>query len=109
MRYKRRYVLVKIIGITSAEEASKAVYSTMNRLYPLLGIKSNFRVLNELAVKLDGEIMTVVSVSNKYINDAIFILSLMRRFYNANLITVITSGSLRRIKSEEKKYGSDVA
>ena len=45
MRYKRRYVLVKIIGITSAEEASKAVYSTMNRLYPLLGIKSNFRVL----------------------------------------------------------------
>ncbi len=101
MRYKKRYILLYISGLENGEDVEKLLYSTMNRVDPLLAIKSNFRVVKELT-RSEGENATlVVSVNNESKDHAIFVLSLMSKFYKSNMLTIKISGSLKRLKEEE--------
>ncbi len=106
MRYKRRYLLIAISGIDSPEEFEKRIHFTLNKLDPFLGIDANVRIIKELTLKSKNDVIGVISVNNKYLNHAIFILSMMGRFFKSNLLTLISSGSLKRLKAEEKTWNN---
>lgn len=106
MRIKKRYFLVSISGIDTQEEFEKRIFNTINKLAPLLVIKANIRVIKDLSIKIGQNIMGVISVNNDYKYEAIFILSLISKFYKSNLLTLKSSGSLKSIKLEETRHGT---
>ncbi len=107
MRTKKRYLLVEISGITSAEEFEKAVRSTLNNLEPLISIKANLRIIKDCFSSTPDSILGILSVDNSYKNQVIFLLSLIGKFYKSNLLTLKSSGSLKKIKLEETRYGTN--
>ncbi|MBE5729627.1 hypothetical protein IG206_02400 [Candidatus Parvarchaeota archaeon] len=106
MRYKKRYILVKVSAIDSVEKFRDLVYSTINKFEPTLGIKSNLKVLDDVYLREKGGLLGVIRVSNKYKYQVIFTLSLMERAFPFNLITLSNSGSLKRLKGRLKDYGT---
>ncbi|MCL4398377.1 MAG: Rpp14/Pop5 family protein [Candidatus Parvarchaeota archaeon] len=99
MRYKKRYFLVEIDGISSQEDFEKQLYSTLNRMEPFLAIRSNFRVIKDMT-KFDGSrAIGVIAVNNEYKYRVIFSLSLISKFYKSNLLTIMNSGNIKKIKS----------
>ncbi|EGD71845.1 MAG: hypothetical protein CSMARM4_0012 [Candidatus Parvarchaeum acidiphilum ARMAN-4_'5-way FS'] len=99
MRYKKRYFLLRIEGVSSQEDAEKQLYSTLNKLEPFLAIRSNFRVIKGLT-KFDGNnALVVIAVNNEYKYKVIFSLSLISKFYKSNLLTIMNSGNIKKIKS----------
>jgi RNase P/RNase MRP subunit POP5 len=107
MRVKRRYFLVSISGIDSEEEFEKRIFFVANKLSPLLAIKSNLRVIKDRGIKTPDGFLGVVSVNNVYKSEVVFILSLIGKFYKSNLLTLKSSGSLKKIKFEETRYGTN--
>ncbi len=75
------------------------MYSTLNNIEPFLAIRSNFRVIKGLT-KFDGEkARGVIVVNNEYKYRVIFSLSLISKFYKSNLLTIMNSGNIKKIKS----------
>lgn len=107
MRVKRRYFLVSLSGVDSEEEFEKRIFSVLNKMSPLLSIRANVRVVKELTLKKDGFVLGVISVNNVYKSEVLFILSLIGKFYKSNLLTLKSSGSLKRLKSEETRHGTN--
>lgn len=106
MRIKRRYVLVYMSGVDNRDEFEKRLFATVNRLSPLFAIKANLRTIKELYMGTKDGILGVISVNNEYKYEAIFILSLIGKFYKSNLLTLKSSGSLKSIKLEETRHGT---
>jgi RNase P/RNase MRP subunit POP5 len=99
MRYKKRYFLVELEGVSNPEDFEKQLYSTLNKIEPFLAIRSNFRVIKDLT-KTDGSTtIGVIAVNNEYKYHVIFSLSLISKFYKSNLLTIMNSGNIKKIKS----------
>ncbi len=107
MRAKKRYLLIEISGIDSVEEFDKRIRSTLNNMEPLISIKANVRVIKDCFSSTTNGILGIVSVVNSYKNHVIFLLSLIGKFYKSNLLTLKSSGSLKKIKLEETRYGTN--
>ncbi|MCL5009565.1 MAG: hypothetical protein M1433_01095 [Candidatus Parvarchaeota archaeon] len=108
MRPKKRYILASLSGVDSEEEFEKMLFNTITKLDPLLPIKGNFRVIKGLTRKADGGMIGVISIANKYKYDVIFLLSLVGKFYKANLLTLKSSGNINKVKKvEETRNGTD--
>ncbi len=103
MRYKRRYVLLSLDNVGNGEDPEKMLFFTLNKMDPLLSIKSNFRVIKELTRSGGGKAVLVVSVNNEFKDHVIFVLSLIGKFYKSNMLTIKISGSLKKLKEEENK------
>lgn len=99
MRYKKRYFLVELEGVSNPDDFEKQLYSTLNKIEPFLAIRSNFRVIKDLT-KIDGnKAIGVIAVNNEYKYRVIFSLSLISKFYKSNLLTIMNSGNIKKIKS----------
>lgn len=108
MRQKRRYVLLLLSGVGDESEFESRLFQTIVKLDPLLPIKGNFRVVKGLTKPVEGGVMGVISVANSYKYDAVFLLSLVGKFYKSNVLTLKSSGSLKRLKKEEEtRNGTD--
>ena len=107
MRAKKRYLLIEISGVDSSEEFENRLRSTLNKMEPLISIKANVRIIKELFSHVSDGILGVISVENSYKNQVIFLLSLIGKFYKSNLLTLKSSGSLKKIKVEETRYGTN--
>ena len=99
MRYKKRYFLVELEGVSNPEDFEKPLYSTLNKLEPFLAIRSNFRVMKDLTKTKDNRTVGVIAVNNEYKYRVIFFLSLISKFYKSNLLTIMNSGNIKKIKS----------
>ncbi len=99
MRYKKRYFLVELENVDNAEEFEQQLYSTINKIEPFLGIKSNFKIIKELTKIGENSTFGVIAVNNEYKFDVIFALSLISKFYKSNLLTITNSGNIKKIKS----------
>ncbi len=106
MRFKKRYVLVFVDGFDDVDGFSKAVFSVLDRFDQFLAIRARVKVIPELTVKTKNGLLGVISVSNEQVQHVIFLLSMFSKFYKANLLTIRNSGNLKRIKLEEKTYGT---
>jgi len=107
MREKRRYILLYVSGISEVERFANIIYETVNKMNKTLAIQANINVIKDLYRKENNGILGVISVSNKYKYDVIFILSMIGRFFPAtNLVTLRSSGSLKKIKGEMITYGA---
>ena len=106
MRFKKRYILVFIEGMEDTGDFAKSIFSLLNRFDQFFGIKARVRVIPELTIKAKKGILGVISVDNEFKYHVVFLLSLFSKFYKANLLTIKNSGNLKRIKEEEKKYGT---
>ena len=106
MRFKKRYVLVFVDGFNDVDGFSKAVFSILDRFDYFLAIRAGVKVIPELTVKTKNGLLGVISVSNEQVQHVIFLLSMFSKFYKANLLTIRNSGNLKRIKLEEKTYGT---
>jgi hypothetical protein len=108
MRPKKRYILLSMSDVDSEEEFESRLFQTIIKMDPLLPIKGNFRLIRNLNKKIGGGFLGVISIGNKYKYDAIFLLSLVGKFYKSNLLTLKSSGSLKNIKKEEdSRYGTN--
>ena len=99
MRYKKRYFLVELDGVNSAEEFERQLYSTINKVEPFLAIRSNFRIIKDFTKTGENKTYGVLAVNNEYKYRVIFSLSLISKFYKANLLTITNSGNIKKIKS----------
>ena len=99
MRYKKRYFLLELDGVSNPEDFEKQLYSTLNRIEPFLSIRSNFRVIRDLTKTDDYKTFGVIAVNNEYKYRVIFSLSLISKFYKSNLLTIMNSGNIKKIKS----------
>ncbi len=99
MRYKKRYFLVEIEGVSNQEDFEKQMYSTLNKIEPFLGIRSNFKVIKDLTKTKDDKTIGIIAVNNEYKYRVIFSLSLISKFYKSNLLTIMNSGNIKKIKS----------
>lgn len=107
MHEKRRYILFFVNSIIDADGLEKMIYEAVNKLDKTLSIRSNLRLIKDLFIQRGNEVLSVMSVNNKYKYDVIFILSLISRFFPAiNLVTLKNSGSLKKIKRYMKQYGT---
>ncbi len=107
MRAKKRYLLIEISGVDSSEEFENRLRSTLNKMEPLISIKANVRIIKELFSRMPDGVLGVISVENSYKNQVIFLLSLIGKFYKSNVLTLKSSGSLKKIKVEETRYGTN--
>ncbi len=108
MHPKKRYILLFMDGVDTAEEFESRLFQTLIKLGPLLPIRGNFRVIKETTKRHENGFVGVVSVSNKYKYDVIFLLSLIGKFYKSNVLTLKSSGSLKKVKKErDSMYGTD--
>ncbi len=106
MRYKKRYILVRVSAVENIEKFRDLVYSTVNKFEPTLAIRSSLKVIDDVYLKEKDGLLGVIRVSNKYKYQVIFTLSLMERDFPFNLITLSNSGSLKRLKGRLKDYGT---
>lgn len=108
MRQKRRYILLLLSGVESENEFESMLFQTIIKLDPLLPVKGNFRVVKELTRETEDGFIGVISIANKYKYEVVFLLSLIGKFYKSNLLTLKSSGSLKKIKEEENtRYGTN--
>ncbi len=107
MRYKRRYIILRITGVSSQDEFSNSVYSTINKFYPLLVIRANVKIIKDVYSISDDAYTGIISVNNRYKYDVIFTLSLMKRVFSRDVLTLGISGTLKRTKKRLNTYGSD--
>ena len=99
MRYKKRYFLVELYGVSNPEDFEKQLYSPLNKIEPFLAIRSNFRVIKGLTKTEDNKTIGIIAVNNEYKYRVIFSLSLISKFYKSNLLTIMNSGNIKKIKS----------
>ncbi|MCL5420766.1 MAG: hypothetical protein M1284_03395 [Candidatus Parvarchaeota archaeon] len=99
MRYKKRYFLVELDGVDNADEFEKEMYSALNKMEPFLAIRSNFRIVKELTSPKDSRTRGVIAVNDEYKYRVVFFLSLISKFYKSNLLTIMNSGNIKKIKS----------
>ncbi len=99
MRYKKRYFLVELEGVSNSEDFEKQLYYTLNKIEPLLAIRSNFKVIKDLTKIEVNKAVGVIAVNNEYKYRVIFSLSLISKFYKSNLLTIMNSGNIKKIKS----------
>ncbi len=101
MRYKKRYFLLVLEGDIKLEEAEKMLFSTINKVEPFLAIRSNMRIIKERTKIKDEKVYMIISANNEYKHKVIFALSLISKFYKANLLTIKNSGNIKKINSFE--------
>ncbi len=109
MRIKKRYILVKINKVDSVDAFEKMIFSTLNKLEPFLATRSNIKVIKETCLKTQSDVVGVIKINNVYVNEVIFLLSLIGKFYKSNLLTLKSSGNLRKLKLEESRYGTNAS
>ncbi len=97
---------MSIDGPNDEEDVSKVIFSTVNRMDPFLNIRANLRVIKETFARTDSGSLIAVAVNNKYKYSFIFNVSMMRKFSSSNALTLTMSGSLKKLKLSEAKYGA---
>ncbi len=98
MRYKKRYFLIELNGEFD-DSVDKIIFNTVNKIEPFLAIRSNLRVINDGIKKYKNKTYFIIAVNNDFKYRVIFALSLISKFYKANLLTIKNSGNIKKIKS----------
>ena len=105
MKYKKRYFLLLLKGIKK-EGTKDVIFGTINRMEPLLSIRANVRIHENLTKEIGGDTLCVISVKNEWKEEVIFLLSLIGKFYKSNMLTLRNSGNIKKIISEENNNAS---
>jgi RNase P/RNase MRP subunit POP5 len=90
---------LELDGSLEEDNPEKIIFSVINKIEPLLAIRSNTRIIKDKIIKKGEKTYIILAVNNEYKYRVIFALSLISKFYKAKLLTIMNSGNIKKINA----------